>query len=274
MIAFFRKTSRLPGAVPGMLLFLAALSAPAQIELARELFAERDYAFCFVEAERVLAETQPHPEAALLSASAYSKLSAATNRLCLVESLINDDTIPLDTRLLAAYECGRTAWESDSHTKAFDLMSFCFLHANSDNLRLKSACSLFSMLSKHPKLLPRNSPIRLEIAATSTQWDSRLMNECSVKSKRPGILSLPGRVIVALYRRNVSPAIGQRCIINPSCSEYFRQASIKHGLLGVPMQADRFIREPDLIQAGFREDSSGSRTIPDPLSDHDFWMEK
>jgi putative membrane protein insertion efficiency factor len=36
---------------------------------------------------------------------------------------------------------------------------------------------------------------------------------------------------VWLYRKILSPAMKQRCIYYPSCSEYFERAVIKHGVV-------------------------------------------
>ena len=46
-----------------------------------------------------------------------------------------------------------------------------------------------------------------------------------------------------LYQKGAAPSKGQRCPMYPSCSEYGRQAVVKHGLLmGVLMAADRIHR--------------------------------
>ena len=85
--------------------------------------------------------------------------------------------------------------------------------------------------------------------------------------------SLPGRGIVAVYRSLVRPAIGARCSLHPSCSEYLLQASRRHGLLAFPMMADRLVREPSVVHDHpVPAPPGGEVRVPDPLSDHDFWM--
>ena len=81
------------------------------------------------------------------------------------------------------------------------------------------------------------------------------------------------KLIGISVRHAIRPAIGSRCSLDPSCSEYFRQASRNHGLLSIPMIADRLVREPSVVLKREREIVVGGETrIADPLSDHDQWM--
>ena len=50
--------------------------------------------------------------------------------------------------------------------------------------------------------------------------------------------------VVGFYKLFIGPALGNRCVLEPSCSQYYLEASRRHGLLGIPMTADRFVREP------------------------------
>lgn len=85
--------------------------------------------------------------------------------------------------------------------------------------------------------------------------------------------SAPGRAVVWVYRSLVRPAIGARCSLEPSCSEYFLQSSRRHGLLGFPMMADRLVREPSEVHAHPTPVLPGGAVrVPDPVSNHDFWM--
>lgn len=77
------------------------------------------------------------------------------------------------------------------------------------------------------------------------------------------------RGIVGFYRRQVSPAIGARCSLQPSCSEYFMQAGRLHGILAVPMIADRLVREPSVVRAGENpERVKGQWRFPDRVESH------
>ncbi len=82
--------------------------------------------------------------------------------------------------------------------------------------------------------------------------------------------ALPVRAMVAFYRGVVAPALGARCSLQPSCSAYSLQAAMERGWLGLPMTADRLIREPSVVVEGksrFFDDQRRSR-YPDPVSDH------
>ncbi len=82
--------------------------------------------------------------------------------------------------------------------------------------------------------------------------------------------SIPIEALVGFYRTVVAPALGARCSLSPSCSEYSLRAARQRGWLGIPMTADRLIREPSVVVAGenpFR-DPEGRKRYPDPISDH------
>ncbi|MCX7819302.1 MAG: membrane protein insertion efficiency factor YidD [Kiritimatiellae bacterium] len=75
--------------------------------------------------------------------------------------------------------------------------------------------------------------------------------------------------IVGVYRRWIRPAIGRRCSLSPSCSEYFLQAARRHGWLAFPMIADRLVREPGVVAAGA---AGPDGRVADPLEEHDVWL--
>jgi putative membrane protein insertion efficiency factor len=48
---------------------------------------------------------------------------------------------------------------------------------------------------------------------------------------------------IAGYQRLLSPLLGQNCRFYPSCSQYAKEAVLKHGLLrGVQLAARRIVR--------------------------------
>ena len=83
----------------------------------------------------------------------------------------------------------------------------------------------------------------------------------------------PSELIVGLYRRQIAPAIGERCALHPSCSAYFIAACRERGLLGFALLADRLFREP---QASTEDNvitlPDGRRRVSDPLSTHTKWL--
>ena len=81
-------------------------------------------------------------------------------------------------------------------------------------------------------------------------------------------------VLTGFYRTQISPAIGSRCPMHPSCSSYFRQASDRHGFwTAVPMIGDRFVREPHHYKHRIRPmNVRGLEKSFDPLEYHDYWF--
>ncbi|MFO1491673.1 MAG: membrane protein insertion efficiency factor YidD [Kiritimatiellia bacterium] len=80
--------------------------------------------------------------------------------------------------------------------------------------------------------------------------------------------------LTGFYKTQISPAIGSRCPMHPSCSTYFRQASDKHGFwTAVAMIGDRFVREPHHYKHRIRPiNVGGLEKSLDPLEYHDYWF--
>lgn len=90
---------------------------------------------------------------------------------------------------------------------------------------------------------------------------------------RSSITGRPVQWLISFYRSQISPAIGQRCSLTPSCSEYGMQSLKKHGVLGVAMIGDRLIREPDVVAEKPAPVRIGNRWFyTDAVSEHDWWM--
>lgn len=120
----------------------------------------------------------------------------------------------------------------------------------------------------------------LQGGAPATPMDETVLNTAgpaphSGKSSEPrSIGAWLARGVVSFYRTFVGPAIGARCVLEPSCSRYFLEASRKHGILGLPMLADRLVREPDASAPDrpWAQTPSGQWRHPDPVADHDWWF--
>lgn len=79
---------------------------------------------------------------------------------------------------------------------------------------------------------------------------------------------------LSFYQKIISPAVGNRCRMSPSCSAYSKDAFQTHGLfLGWIMTCDRLMRcgrdETHLSPGILTPD--GRQTL-DPLSGNDSWM--
>lgn len=89
--------------------------------------------------------------------------------------------------------------------------------------------------------------------------------------KRVG--ALPVKAMVGFYRLAIAPAIGSRCVMQPSCSHFSMQAGKECGWLGLPMTADRLINEASMIVARHQPvtNAMGQVRFADPVSDHVGW---
>ena len=70
------------------------------------------------------------------------------------------------------------------------------------------------------------------------------------------IVSVP----VWLYQKVVSPAIPPHCIYSPTCSEYTRQAILRHGVIGILAGIMRLFRCIGGIYTG------GDDPVPDTIT--------
>lgn len=267
------RTRRIPGGRPGILLFfLAARLGAADGELARELFEEGRWTECARESRRVLLADPGNETAALQLAVARLRLGGTGGQSLAALTAARDPEI----RAAAAYELGRLNWAAGDPAAAFTGLRQAFLETRAQPLSLRSGCSLHELLRAFPNL-GKNDPALVQTLETCRPlWSRELRAECAAPeaaARREAWLSTPGRWIVSFYRSQISPAIAARCSLEPSCSAYFLAASRAHGLLGLPLIADRLVREPSVVAAGRNPlPEGGAPRFADPVSNHDFWF--
>ena len=165
-------------------------------------------------------------------------------------------------------------------TGTFDGFAEAFRSARDPRVFRVAGCALSTIFADDPALAEAHGDLAERVALCEDSWTDadradalRLMN-VSAPANRGGIGGWFARCVVGFYRTFVGPALGERCALEPSCSRYFLLASRKHGLLGVPMTADRFVREP-VVSAPERpwiRNSEGAWRHPDPVEDHDWWF--
>ncbi len=292
----FRLTTHLR--VAGVLLLaLVAVGARGEgvsMRLAEELFEEGDWGTLGVECRRAEAEegAGARDRIAFMEAMAgvgtaawgAERYEAAVGRL---DGLWRSEgTAPEALRPLAAYETARAAWDGrHADARTAEALEYAFLHLREPELFSRAACLMHFYLKADGALRGARPDLAMAVEACRETWPSAVWRESNPRTngmKRrgggapgSGIGSWPGRAVVGFYRKAISPAIGSRCSLAPSCSEYFLQASRKHGLLGIPMGADRLIREPMVVHEEKRtvERPDGSIRIADPVEEHDSWME-
>ena len=266
---------RIPGLRPGVLFFILCVAASAvPLDLALQLFDEGDWAACRRECSRELISDSSNEIARLMESVCRLRegqdVSGASTMLGELAVSAGD----VEVRSMAAYELGRVEWRAGRGEEAFASLRQAYLGTHDQELFLRAGCSLYFLGQDFPTLGKSDPSLFQSLETSSRLWTAAIREECRPPSaKAGGVWSAPGRWVVAGYRKLVRPAIGSRCSLEPSCSEYFRQASQQHGLLGVPMIGDRLIREPSVVAADRERVKVGDAwRIADPVSDHDGWM--
>lgn len=190
--------------------------------------------------------------------------------------LATNATLSSSFRSLAAFHLAASRIRSGRPEAAVAPLRDVFLLSAEPHLFPRAAYALHRLSETHSAAFHAWPGLLAQIAATSSLWtpDARASVDAwfaPASAARPPLLS---HWIVCFYRSQINPAIGQRCAMVPSCSEYYRQAARKHGFLtGTAMAADRFYREPD--HAKYQVNAvnvNGREKYLDPIGAHDFWF--
>ncbi len=111
---------------------------------------------------------------------------------------------------------------------------------------------------------PQHHWVATEVAALQTR-----------PTTQPRLTGRIARFVIRFYQNQIGPAIGQRCAMYPSCSHYSLEACRRYGLAGIPMTADRIIRESDHIRLRINPiQRHGRELYHDPVSDHTYWFRR
>lgn len=95
------------------------------------------------------------------------------------------------------------------------------------------------------------------------------------ESTRQTVTGWLARGVIRFYQTQIGPALGQRCSMHPSCSRYSLEACRQYGLAGIPMTADRIIRESDHIRYRINPMIyNGREHYYDPVSNHSHWFRR
>ena len=272
---------KIPGLVPGIFFFALALAAAAHpaLDLAADLFSEGQWAAARTESLRAQADAAgPEADRArLLAAVAALRMEQGRGEAKAdLAAIWQAEAADPESRCMAAYEFGLADW-ADRGPSAPAALEFAYLHTRDAPLFWRAGCSLYFYLKADATLRRAKATIWQSLQSCRDAWPLEVWRECRPR-KRSGdsVAALPGKWVVKFYRAQIGPAIGSRCDLLPSCSEYFMQASRAHGLLGVPIMADRFVREPSVVAAKATPVTmpDGRIRYADPVSDHDYWMKE
>ncbi len=109
-----------------------------------------------------------------------------------------------------------------------------------------------------------------DVQALHAQAAAQLAVQPPSRSRWRRVGEWPIRGLVGFYRFTIAPAIGSRCVLQPSCSRYALESARRAGWLSLPMTGDRLIREPSVVQDGAHpvSDAEGRIRYADPVEDH------
>ena len=276
MSALRTVVRKIPGPGPGIFFFMLCLGPAAfagpDLDLAADLYGEGRWAEARTEALRAAAA--PGPEAArarcLAAACALKTGAEPAAPLAELAALWQDPAVDAETRSLAAYEAGRAG----PGPEAVAALEFAYLQTRDVPLFWRAGCTLYFRMKADRNLRREQPALWQSLQSCRDAWPQEVWQECRPRTPGPSLAALPGRWIVQVYRAQIGPAIGSRCNLHPSCSEYFLQAGRAHGLLGVPLIADRFVREPSVVAAAEKPVTlpGGRIRYADPVSAHDAWL--
>ena len=257
----------------GTLCFASTLAVANDAAFCVELFGEGRWTECRRECLRTLAANPRCEPAILLQAVTALRLGIATHEARgTLERLAAGSGDP-DVRSMAALEAGGLARARGEPDGAWALWRRSCNETRDPGLVLRSACALDRLRREHPDLGRDDSEILRLLETARPLWTPQI--EAEVAGGPMGAAPLaarPAEWIVAFYRRQIAPAIGARCSLEPTCSEYFLQASRAHGLMGFAMSADRFFREPSVVAAARATTNiAGQVRVLDPVADHAIW---
>jgi len=263
-------------------MFWLGMAPAGNAELAEALFAERQWALARIECARRLAVPPPTDAEAhrlrLMVAACACRLPGGDRRTALdeLEALWRDPSVERETRCRAAYAFGQACNEADNR-QAVEALTFAFNQTRDVPLFWRAGCVLSQRFRRDRRLRREQTSLWRTLQTCCTAWPRDVVAECLADAgeTRSARWARPARWLVGFYRRQVGPAIGERCSLQPSCSAYLLEASQAHGLLlGFALLGDRLIREPSVYAAGAKPVvmPDGRIRYADPLSDHDAWM--
>lgn len=243
---------RIAGRPPVVLLFflIMARMGMAQWPLAVELFAEKDWVRCRRECLRVLSENPQWPSARVLAEVSRLWISGETQLVADVEDRLSHVS-DRDLRATSHYELGRFLMTHGDARGAARHFENAFLIASDSRVSDLAGCALYRILrAKTDPPFDISPSTRLQLETAAATWDEETWRATDFELASPPLASKPAEWIVAVYRRQIAPAIGARCSLSPSCSQYFKEAGSRHGLMAFPIMADRLVREPSVVQRG------------------------
>ena len=178
----------------------------------------------------------------------------------------------------AAFEVGRYELQCRRAAEAWPWFARALVTTEDPDEFVEAGSALAWIGMRRRDLLRSNPSLADQLASGRSLWTPDRVRAADPGSNDVGssarLARVPARAVVSMYRSAIRPAIGRRCNLEPSCSAYFLEASRRHGLAGIPMLADRLVREPGVNSRGEFPvlQPSGDIRYADPIENHDFWF--
>ncbi len=243
-------------------------------ELAAELFAEGDWHHCRIECERILSERPDRPAVQLMRAQSLARLGLATPQT--FTPLLDQSGVPRDILAAVHYELGLMAVSRHDWPEAFSRFETAFTTTGDPDAWARSGYYLHQLGRKRSLRQRRSAALQFQLRACRSLWTTEIRSTHRLTPPRlRRAATAPAVAVIRFYQRQIAPAIGSRCSLEPSCSRYAVAALHAHGWRGIPMLADRSVREPDVVAA--RQSPvmiNGRPRFQDPISDHDWWFRR
>lgn len=261
--------------ITSALLCFRIVAAQAEtLSLARQLFDEEDFRGARREALR--GGTQEEMDAAVAALAAVRLFPLESERRQIAGSLIKS-SMSRDVAAWTSVELGRILWESDDLETAACLIQGAFAQAEDHDLFLQSAYLLRVLALRYPHRVSISDAIRTQVMTVYPRITPAIQQAASPPRRQQGprLSARLARGGVRLYQTQISPALGQRCSMHPSCSAYCLQAMQQYGVVGIPMTADRLIRETDHVHHRIHPIwVDGVEKFYDPVEAHSFWFRR
>lgn len=268
-MASFRSFSRALGLTLGALAVLCASRSPGS-DLAEELFKEQRWRECRMECLRILQSGKDNNAVRLLAAKAGIRLGGNLSEE--LEAIVSATGTEREIQCQAYSELADLYIRAFEPQKAVACLKRCITHTSSGALFASATKRAGDLMKRHPELLTANEELAAIVKTASSVWKKDSEN---MRPKDTPLLSHPALWVVAFYRSQIGPAIGIRCGLTPSCSQFAIDALMKHGAIGVALAGDRMVREPDVVALKAHPVViNGKIRYADTVEEHDFWIGK
>ena len=239
--------------------------------LPQELLDEGRFSEARMESLRSLSANPEDYSSLLVSLKAGIRLGL--DKIDGLKDLAANEKASQELRCEAHFELASIFSSRNEPGQALDHYVACFNKTSSSELFASATRKANGLLNDNPELEASHMELVSIIRTSAASWPRRQAS--GRKSASPPILSLPALWAITFYKTQINPAIGTRCSLVPSCSQYAVKALRAHGFIGLAITGDRMVREPDVVAAKEKPlIINGQIKYADQLEDHTSWIKE